>query len=271
MAASPSSSEISAPRNSWSTNSTGSGSCAQRVEVLARFSAGIAHEIKNPLAIIHARASDLAELAEEGETPREEVTKTCASILKTSDRALRILRGLAALAREGSNDPMQRAEVGEMVKQAVELVQARYWKGGIAIETELPDNLPAVECREVQIGQVLMNLLNNACDAVDASPACDRWVRLKASTEGVPGSAPERLLIDVIDGGPELTAEVKEHLMETFYTTKPLGGGIGIGLSVSRSIAVDHGGSLELRDCDGHTCFRLSLPVRVGQPSGVAA
>ena len=98
----------------------------QRLEILARFSAGIAHEMKNPLAIIHARASDLAEMAEEGDTPPEDVARTCASIVKTSDRALRILRGLAALAREGSNDPMQKADVGEMVKQAIELVQARY-------------------------------------------------------------------------------------------------------------------------------------------------
>jgi C4-dicarboxylate-specific signal transduction histidine kinase len=116
-----------------------------------------------------------------------------------------------------------------------------------------------------------MNLLNNAFDAVDASPDSERWVRVEASVEGVPGDASERLLIDVIDGGPELSAEVKEHLMETFYTTKPLGGGIGIGLSVSRAIADDHGGSLQLRDCDGHTCFRLSLPVRVKKHTEVAA
>jgi len=243
----------------------------QRLEVLARFSAGIAHEMKNPLAIIHARASDLAEVVEEGEASRDEVAKTCASIVKTSDRALRILRGLAALAREGANDPMQAAEVGEMVKQAIELVQARYQEQGILIEAHLPDDLPTVECREVQIGQILMNLLNNAFDAIDASPASERWVRVEAFTEGLRGDPLERLLIDVIDGGPELAAEVKEHLMETFYTTKPFGGGIGIGLSVSRAIADDHGGSLELRDCDGHTCFRLSLPVRVVKQAEVAA
>jgi len=243
----------------------------QRLEVLARFSAGIAHEMKNPLAIIHARASDLAEMAEDSEISPGDVTKTCASIVKTSERALRILRGLAALAREGSNDPMLKAEVGEMVKQAIELVQARYREQGILLEAIVPDGLPAVECRETQIGQVLMNLLNNAFDAVDASPDSERWVRVEASSEGEPGDALERVLIDVIDGGPELSAEVKEHLMETFYTTKPLGGGIGIGLSVSRAIADDHNGSLQLRECSGHTCFRLSLPVRVAKPTGVAA
>jgi len=238
----------------------------QRLEVLARFSAGIAHEIKNPMAIIHARASDLAELAAEGEVERTKIEKACESIVKTSDRAMQILRGLAALARQGPNEPMQEASPGAMVEQAIELVRGRYRAHGIHLESTVPDGLTPVECREVQIGQVLLNLLNNAFDAIDASPDSQRWVRVEACEGG-----PERLQIDVVDGGPALSTEVREHLMEPFYTTKPLGGGIGMGLSVSRAIATDHGGTLELRDCNGHTCFRLTLPVHAVQVEGVAA
>jgi len=244
----------------------------QRLEVLARFSAGIAHEIKNPMAIIHARASDLAELAADGEVLTAElVTKACHSIVKTSDRAMRILRGLSALAREGSNEPMQKASAGAMVQQAVELVQGRYRSHGIFLESIVPEGLPPVECREVQIGQVLLNLLNNAFDAIDASPDSERWVRVEACSEARTGDGVARLQIDVVDGGPALTAEVREHLMEPFYTTKPLGGGIGMGLSVSRAIAADHGGDLELHDCDGHTCFRLTLPVHAVKIKELAA
>jgi two-component system NtrC family sensor kinase len=90
-----------------------------------------------------------------------------------------------------------------------------------------------------------------------------------------PGSEHEnhvdRLEISVIDGGPGVAPEHKERLMQTFFTTKSMGAGIGIGLSVSRTIAEDHGGQLELRDCEGHTCFRLTLPIRSGQAEGVAA
>jgi signal transduction histidine kinase len=249
----------------------------QRIQVLARLSASIAHEMKNPLAIIHARASDLAELAEEEEIPRAEVAKTCASIVRTSDRAMRILRGLASLARQGSKDPMQTAEVREMVDQTIELVRGRYQTHEISLQSMIPDGLPRVECREVQIGQVLLNLLNNAFDAIDASPDSQRWVRVKAYVEevytdgAVGGDGIDWLQIDVIDGGPALSPEVRENLMEPFYTTKPLGGGIGIGLSVSRAIASDHGGDLALHECDGHTCFRLRLPVRATKSSEVAA
>jgi signal transduction histidine kinase len=75
----------------------------------------------------------------------------------------------------------------------------------------------------------------------------------------------------VIDGGPGVAPEHRERLMQTFFTTKSLGAGIGIGLSVSRTIAEDHGGQLELRESDGHTCFRLTLPIKAAPAEEVAA
>ncbi len=244
----------------------------QRVEVLAQFSAGLAHEIKNPLAIIHARAGDLAELAAEGAAvPVELVASTCGSIVKTADRAIHILRGLEALARDGGHDPMHQADAGVLVNLALELVQRRYDTHGIALKATVPAGLPMVECRDVQIGQVLMNLLNNAFDAIEASTESERWVGVKVSLEGGDGDAAKRVLIDVVDGGPEMAQETREHLMEAFYTTKTLGTGIGIGLSVSRAIAEKHGGNLELRECGGHTCFRLSLPVSEAEAAKAAA
>jgi PAS domain S-box-containing protein len=235
----------------------------QRIEALARLSSGLAHEIKNPLAIIHARASDLAEMASEGEVDRAQIAKTCASIVQTSDRAIRILRGIAAMARVGTHDPMQPASMYEIVEQAVDLVRGRYTTSGILLTMDLPLNLPMADCREVEISQVLVNLLNNAFDAVDGDSRSERWVRVQISTQ--PGVNYEdqidRLQIEVIDGGPGVAAEHRERLMEAFFTTKPVGAGIGIGLSVSRAIAEDHRGQLEFRQSNGHTCFRLTLPV----------
>jgi len=78
----------------------------------------------------------------------------------------------------------------------------------------------------------------------------------------------EAIRIEVVDGGPGVPAENRRRLMETFFTTKPKGSGIGIGLSVSRTIAEDHGGTLELLDSDGPTCFRLTLPVLASRTDG---
>jgi PAS domain S-box-containing protein len=245
----------------------------QRIEVLARLSSGLAHEIKNPLAIIHARASDLQELAEEGEVERSEIAKTCTSIVQTSDRAIRILRGVAAMARVGTHDPMQPADVAAMVRQTVELVEGRYKVAGVRLDTAVPEGLPPLECREVQISQILVNLLNNAIDAVEGDTRSERWVRVAVSVQ--PGTEHEnhidRMQISVVDGGPGVAPEHKERLMQTFFTTKSMGAGIGIGLSVSRTIAEDHGGQLELRESDKHTCFRLTLPIKACQNEEVAA
>ncbi|CAN5421410.1 hypothetical protein BH10ACI4_BH10ACI4_05440 [soil metagenome] len=244
----------------------------QRIEALAQMAGGLAHEISNPLGIIHARASDLAEVALENDTlPSATVTAACTSIVKTSDRAMRILRGLRMFAREGSRDPMQTAQVGPLVEQTVDLVRARYETQGIALDVSLPADLPTIQCREVQIGQVLLNLLNNAFDAIDSAPTSERWVRIQARVHPHTDGAQDQIIIDVVDGGPGVAEEHRAHLMQAFFTTKPVGAGIGVGLSLSQAIAQDHGGSLELTDVEGHTCFRLTLPLRPGQQNGVDA
>jgi signal transduction histidine kinase len=248
----------------------------QRIEVLARLAADLAHEIKNPLAIIHARASDLNELAAQASTLRASVVaQSCDSIVKTTERAIRVIRGVQALAHEGSHDPMQQTDVRGLIDQAVELSKTRFATHGIELQTVVPDGLPMVVCREVQIEQILVNLLNNAFDAIDGDARSQPWVQVRVSmqpasdadggVEAVCGAA--AVLIDVLDGGPGVSPENRARLMETFFTTKPRGAGIGIGLSVSQTIAQDHGGTLVLMDAEGPTCFRLTLPVLPPHPT----
>lgn len=247
----------------------------QRIEVLARLAADLAHEIKNPLAIIHARASDLSELAAQAMTlPSQVVAQSCSSIVRTTERAIRVIRGVQALAHEGSHDPMQKTDVRGLIDQAVELMQTRFATHGIELQTVVPDGLPMVECREVQIEQVMINLLNNAFDAIDGDPLSRPWVQVRVSIRPASGAdgAVDAVHIDVLDGGPGVSPENRARLMETFFTTKPRGAGIGIGLSVSQTIAQDHGGTLVLMDAEGPTCFRLTLPVLTPHPTeGVSA
>ncbi|MDR3746355.1 MAG: PAS domain S-box protein [Acidobacteriaceae bacterium] len=243
----------------------------QRNEVLARLAAELAHEIKNPLAIIHARASDLREMATDGALLQTAfVAQTCDSIVKTTERAIRVIRGVEALAHRGSHDPMQKTDVRTMIEQSVDLLRARYETHGISLEVIIPDDLPMVECREVQIEQILVNLLTNAFDAIEADQSSMRWVQVRVAMRPPTGEidAAEAVQIDVVDGGPGILPEIRGHLMETFFTTKPKGAGMGIGLSVSRTIAEDHGGSLVLMPPDWPTCFRLTLPVLSARTEG---
>ncbi|SNS49177.1 PAS fold-containing protein [Granulicella rosea] len=228
----------------------------QRIASLAQMAAGLAHEISNPLGIIHARASDLLEQVEDGLDPTPaEVAAACNSIVKTSNRAIQILRGLRMFAREGGKDPMALTSVAPLVEQAVALVHERFHTHGIALTCEMEPELAPIVCREVQVGQIIFNLLNNAFDAIDGSPDSERWVRLDVRQRL------GEILIEVVDGGPGVPEQHKPYLMQPFFTTKAVGAGMGVGLSLSRAIARDHKGDLVLASVEGHTCFRLMIPA----------
>ena len=123
------------------------------------------------------------------------------------------------------------------------------------LRVTLEAELPLLLCREVQIGQIVTNLLNNAFDAIEQGGCVLRWVEL--STRQVGGD----LVLEVTDSGPGIADQFKAHLMEPFFTTKKASKGMGVGLSLSRAIAQDHRGSLALVAGTEHTCFRLTVPL----------
>jgi two-component system, cell cycle sensor histidine kinase and response regulator CckA len=230
----------------------------KRIEALSHMAGGLAHEISNPLAIIHGRASDLQMLAtnDSPPLPAHEVRTACDAIIKTADRAIRILRGLRGFGREASKDPMENASIYEIIDQCLELQQTRFVRHEVKLQVALESGIPYFMCRGTQIGQILTNLLNNAFDAIVQSDPAERWVSLTGtSLEG-------QICISVADSGPGIPEQYKTHLMEAFFTTKDVGLGMGIGLSLSRAIAQDHDGSLTLCQGTGPTCFCLALPIR---------
>lgn len=231
----------------------------KRIEALSYMAGGLAHEISNPLAIIHGWAHDLKKIASEMDVvPASQVGTMCDKILKTTSRASSILRGLRAFAREAAQDPMELASVELIVAQSLELQESRFERQKVEIRTALDESLPPLLCREVQIGQILTNLLNNAYDAIVQSEAAERWVSISAKVTGL------EVQLDVTDSGPGMDSHQKAHLMEPFFSTKELGLGVGVGLSLSRAIAQDHGGCLILARDSEHTCFRLNLPIAGG-------
>jgi signal transduction histidine kinase len=112
----------------------------------------------------------------------------------------------------------------------------------------------SISCREVQIAQVLLNLLENAFDAVMEQQG-EKWIRIEVAVQA--GS----VVLSVIDSGPGIPPELKTRIMEPFFTTKEVGKGTGLGLSLSRAIVEEHGGKLELTEEAGHTCFSFRLPL----------
>jgi len=151
-----------------------------RLSALGMMAGGIAHEINNPLGIIHASASNLLEMAESGAVPLPELQHASTRIKYTANRISKIVVSLRQIARDGSADPFQCTSVGEIVEHSLELCKERFREHSVRLDTSLVDTRLHVFCREVQIAQVLLNLLQNAFDAVADLPA-DRWVRLEVT------------------------------------------------------------------------------------------
>jgi PAS domain S-box-containing protein len=226
-----------------------------RLSALGMMAGGLAHEINNPLGIIHAYASNLLEMAQDGDISIPVLKSSSEHIKETAERIGSIIKSLRHIAREGEGDPILPASLRDLIERVLELSRERFRMHSVELICPPIDPQLQVPCREVQIAQVVMNLLQNAFDAVLESPG-KKWVAVNVSIQD--GS----VVISVTDSGPGVPPNIRARIMEPFFTTKPVGKGTGLGLSLSRSIAAGHGGDLTLGQQDGHTCFSLTLPRR---------
>jgi PAS domain S-box-containing protein len=235
---------------------------ASRLSALGEMAGGIAHEINNPLGVIHASAENMARMAESGSVQIPEILKNCNRISLTADRIAKIVHSLRHIAREGSADEFRKTSVREVVDETLELCAERFRVHNIRLT--VPDAIPdvCISCREAQICQVLLNLLQNAFDELVGREKEERWVELDVALR------PPSIVFSVCDSGRGIPPENRAHIMEPFFTTKPVGKGTGLGLSISRSIALEHGGALELDPVSVHTCFFLKLPLSDGTQGG---
>lgn len=227
----------------------------RKIAALSHMAGGLAHEISSPLTIIHALVSDLRDASSTGRPVSNRLVQTtCQETLETADRASRILRGLRAFARDSSQEPLEDIPLARIAERAIELQQERFVRSLIALKLTDASAMQRVPCREVQIIQIVTNLLSNAFDAIDAANPRLRSVEILVESNGT------ECFLTVRDSGPGIPAEDRTRLMTTFFTTKGVGAGMGVGLSLSRAIAEDHKGTLALED-GLPTSFRLTLPA----------
>jgi signal transduction histidine kinase len=222
-----------------------------KMAALGEMSGNIAHEVNNPLAAILLRVQRLRSLVTNGSVDAELVVRTAREIEKTVDRIRRIVDALRTFARDAENDPLRPEPVGQVVRDAVELCAERFRQHAIVLVLEpIPDDLH-VECRSIQISQIVLNLLSNAHDAVEK---CQKR-RVRIATE--PDESEVR--IAVIDSGPGVAPAHVNRIMEPFFTTKAIGKGTGLGLSVSKGFAEANGGRLAYDPTSPETRFVLTL------------
>src|ERR1700733_9421558 len=208
-----------------------------RVETIGQLTASITHEVNQPLAA--ARNNLTAALNFLDRTPPDlvEVREALSSAVKDNDRASNVVRGIHALIQKAPTRT-DTVDLSEAVREVLELTRGEALKRGVSVRTQLADGLPLIQGDQVQLQQVVLNLILNAVQAMGA--VADRTRELMLIT--IRQTEPNAVCLGVRDTGPGLSAETLPRLFEPFYTTKP--DGMGMGLSICRSIIEAHGGRL---------------------------
>ena len=223
---------------------------------LGEMAAGIAHEINNPLAIIQGSASVIQKLVDIEPMDRDSVKLLTSKMIETTNRISKTIKSLKSLSRSGDNDPFENVELAKLIDQCVDISRQRIERHEIVLKLPAFETPVIFKAREVQISQVLMNLLSNAIDACRVGE--NSWIEISYKVD-------EKFLdILVSDSGPGIPQEIRDKIMEPFFTTKEVNQGTGLGLSISKSILRAHKGELSVQD-GLPTTFRIHLPMN-GSP-----
>ncbi|HUL01718.1 MAG TPA: MASE1 domain-containing protein [Gemmatimonadales bacterium] len=207
-----------------------------RVAVLGQLSGALAHELNQPLASILANAEAARRLLGREPADLEEVGAILDDIVTEDQRAARVIQRLRALLKRGETR-LQSVDAGELLSESLELAHAELITRGVTATAVVEPNLPPLVVDRVQLQQVLLNLILNACEAMSGTPEPGRKLVLSVRAE-----ATSDVRISVRDNGTGIPPALVDRLFEPFVTTKPEG--LGLGLSISRTIVAAHGGRL---------------------------
>lgn len=228
---------------------------ASKMASLGELATGIAHEINNPLSIIVGRTQILKSKVEDLKTLRPEELESCVQNLtkieETANLIAKIIRGLNAFSRNTENDPMTLHSVRTIINFAIDLCEDRLKSNQINIKVREGRDAE-IFCRDVQITQVLVNLINNSIDAIDG--LSEKWIEVSVSV------TPKKVVISVQDSGKGIAPHLIDKIMQPFFSTKEIGKGIGLGLSISKGIAESHDGKISYDPLYENTKFDLELP-----------
>jgi C4-dicarboxylate-specific signal transduction histidine kinase len=227
---------------------------ANRVATMGQFTASIAHEVKQPIATARNNACAALRFLDKSPPDVAEAKEALTCIVSDTDRTSDIVDRIGALIKKAP----PRKEVVDLnaaILEVTALTQSEAVKTGVTVGTQLADELPRIQCDRVQLQQVMLNLIVNAIQSMSNVEDGNR--ELYISTVRI---EPEGTCVAVRDTGPGLRPESLPRLFEPFYTTKP--DGMGMGLSICRSIIEAHGGRLWATSCEPRgALFQFTIPA----------
>jgi PAS domain S-box-containing protein len=235
---------------------------SSRLAVVGELTAMIAHEVNQPLGAILSNADAAEMLLNSKEVPLEEIQRILVAIKQNDLRASEAVRRIRTLVRKREVEN-QRLDLNEVIVDVVELVAGDALKRRVRFKKDLAADLPGVRGDRVHLEQVLLNLTLNAMDAMVEVPESERRITIQTSRNGG-----DTIQIAIIDTGPGIGADKLPHIFESFFTTKKEG--MGLGLSIARSIIEAHQGRIWAENNPGGgAAFRFELPVDMTEEPGV--
>ncbi len=229
-----------------------------RVNMLGVMSGSIIHELGQPLTAILSNAQAAQLFVARPQPDLNEVRDILADIVADDQRAVEVIRRLRQLLKRGEVH-FQPISANEIVEDVLKLLRSELIDRGVTVRTELASNLPMLQADRVELQQVLINLITNACDAMADMPSEARVLTIRTGLSGN-----DSVLISVCDTGPGIDDGKLEQVFEPFFSSKK--NGMGLGLSVCRTIINAHGGKLWAEQNAGcGAAFHLMLPLSPGR------
>jgi PAS domain S-box-containing protein len=226
---------------------------ANRVATMGQLTASITHEVKQPIGAAVASAQAALRFLARRPPKLSKVRETLEAIVETGHRTGEVVDRIRALIKKAPTRN-ERLEINKTILEVIELIRGEAIRNGTSVRLDLAENLPLVEGDRVQLQQVILNLGINAVEAMSATDDRERELLIRTRK-----TEPFSALIEVRDSGPGLTPETLEHLFDAFYSTKP--SGLGMGLSICRSIIEAHRGRLWATNVSPQgATFQFTLP-----------
>ena len=225
-----------------------------RVATMGQLTASITHEVKQPITATATNAEAALRWLDRQPPNLEEARQMLADIVKDSHRAGDVIERMRDLIKKAP-PRKDRVEINGAIREVIELTYSEAAKNGVSVQTQFAESLPLIQGDRVQLQQVMLNLIINAIQAMSGVAAGVRELRI--TTENTES---EGVRLAVRDSGPGLSSENFQRLFEPFYTTKPEG--MGMGLSICRSIIEAHGGRLWAIPCEPQgALFQFTIPA----------
>lgn len=222
-----------------------------KFQSLGQMASNLAHDINNPLFTIQGKLHQMRNLLSRDQLDLEKCDKIVESVEATILRLSQMVKGISTFAREGRGDQMVLISVGELIENNLALAMDRIKNLGIELEMQVDPQVKII-CYPSFISQVLLNLLNNAIDALESSTV--KKIEVQSFIDK------DWIYITVSDTGPGVSKEFEKKIFEPFFTTKTVGKGTGLGLSISKGLVEVHEGQLSYERRGPKSVFQIRLP-----------